>query len=73
MSIKISSPEEGKLQIDLDNGHVEALQKIVNDYNLQGEKEALSFLLGLISQANGTPIEVNGNKYVPPDSFRRRP
>jgi hypothetical protein len=71
MAISINSPEEGKLHIEMDNGHVVALKKIVNDYNLQSEKEALTFLLGLISQANGTPIEINGNKYVPPDSFRR--
>ncbi len=71
MAINITSPQEGKLDIQLDNGHVEALRKIVNDYNLKSESEAINFMLGLISQANGSPININGNTYVPPDAFRK--
>lgn len=70
MAIKIENPQEGKLNMEIDNGHAAALKKIVKDYNLKSEKEAIIFMLGLLSEAEGRPVEIAGNKYMPPDNFR---
>lgn len=73
MSIKITEKGGGKVDIEMDNGHVEALKKITKEYNLKSDSEAMYFMLALLSQANGNAIEINGTKYVPPDSFKNNP
>jgi hypothetical protein len=65
MSIRIDKTQEGKTIIELENGHIEALKKIIDDYNLLGEKEAISFMLSVFSQANGKKITVEGVNFVP--------
>lgn len=72
MSIKITDKGGGKMGIDIDNGHVEALKKITKDYSLQSDEQAMLFMLALLSQANGNVIEVNGTKYAPPDAFKKK-
>lgn len=71
MSINVRE-ESGKLVVDMDNGHVQALKKIVQDYNLLGEKEALGFILSVISQANGGPISINGNALIPSENIKKK-
>lgn len=70
MAIILNFPKDGEMDAHIDNGHLVALKKIVSDYNLKSEKEALSFLLAIISQANGSPIEINGSKYLPSDTLK---
>jgi len=73
MAININRKNTGdkaELHIDMSNGHLEALDKIVRDYGFPSEKEAVAFMLGVIAQANGTPVEVNGSKYVPSDALK---
>jgi len=71
MSITIKDKGNGQVNIDMDNGHVQALRKITKDYNLLGDEQAMLFMLALLSQANGSPVEINGGKFVPPDSFKK--
>ena len=71
--IKIIDSGQGKLSIEMDNGHVEALKKITKDYDLQNDEKAMLFMLALLSQANGSAVDVNGVKFVPPDSFKKQP
>lgn len=70
MAIKIERTD-GKLTIELDNGHVEAVDKIVKDYSLLGEKEAFGFMLATLSQANGGRIETPSGTYVPSESIKK--
>ena len=70
MAISTNEKPEGTLSIDLSNGHRETLKKIVKDYGLISEKEAIIFLLGVVSQANGKPIEVNGTQYLPSEPLK---
>lgn len=70
MAINIEKKED-KLVIEMDNGHVQALNDIVAQYNLISEKEALIFMLGLLSEAKGRDIEIGTKKFTPPDSFRK--
>lgn len=75
MAINIQKKKDAEeneiVQAEISNGHLQALKKIVKDYNLPSEKEALIFLLGVISQANGNPVEVGGSKYIPSDALKR--
>ena len=71
MSINVTEKEGGKLQVDLDNGHVTALKKIVEDYKLKGESEALSFMLSIISEAEGKPIGNGKGNFVPSEKLKK--
>lgn len=71
MSIEINKTQEGKIIIELENGHIEALKKIIDDYGLLGEKEAISFMLSVISQANGKKITVEGVNFLPSASIKK--
>jgi len=73
MAIKIEIPEEGKRKIDLDNGHVKALEKIVEDYGLKGENEALSFILSIISEAEGRAIDNGKGSFLPSEKLKKQP
>lgn len=61
----------GKTIITLENGHAIALEKIVNDYNLKGEVEALSFILSIISEADGGPINNGKGSFVPSERLKK--
>ncbi len=70
MAIKVTKNGE-KMNVEIDNGHAKALEKIVSDYNIKGEEEALGFILAVFSQGNGKKIEINGAAYEPADSIRK--
>ncbi|HTX86989.1 MAG TPA: hypothetical protein VMC41_02910 [Candidatus Nanoarchaeia archaeon] len=59
-----------KINISLDNGHAAALKKIVSDYNLKGEAEAMSFILSIISEADGKPINNSKGSFMPSESLK---
>jgi hypothetical protein len=61
-----------KIKAELNNGHVAALDKIVNDYKLAGEKEALDFVLSIISQADGNPINNGKGAYLPSERLKKQ-
>lgn len=60
-----------KIVIDLDNGHAAALAKIVKDYELKGEKEALSFMLSIVSEADGKPISNGKGSFLPSENLKK--
>ncbi len=70
MAINIKN-EVDKIEIELDNGHKAALEKIVQDYNLKGEKEALSFMLSVISDAEGNAIRIPKGSFVPSEDIKK--
>ena len=63
--------KDGKTIITLDNGHAGALEKIVNDYSLKGETEALSFILSVISEAEGKPINNGKGGFLPSEKLKK--
>lgn len=69
MAIEIKKETE-KVNISITNGHLEALNKVVKAYGLKSEKEAISFMLAITSQANGKPIEIGDDKYLPSESLK---
>lgn len=65
--------EGDKTILTLDNGHALALNKIVKDYNLKGEKEALSFILSVIAEAEGQAVNNGKGNYIPSDALKNSP
>jgi hypothetical protein len=72
MAINITKGE-GKADVELNNGHLAALEKIVKDYNLAGEKEALDFMLSIMSEADGKAINNGKGSFLPADKLKKQP
>ena len=70
MSVKITKNAD-KYSIEIDNGHVKALEKITSDYNIADEEKALGFVLSVIAQANGGKIETPAGVFVPSESIKK--
>lgn len=62
--------EAGKTEVEISNGHLAALEKIVKDYGLLGEKEALDFVLSIISEADGKAINNGKGSFIPSDKLK---
>ena len=71
MAINITKGE-GKADVELNNGHLAALEKIVKDYNLAGEKEALDFMLSIMSEADGKAINNGKGSFLPADKLKKQ-
>ncbi len=69
-----STNSEGKLEgkIDIDNGHLETLKKITEDYKIDGVEKALGFVLAIISKNGGKPIQVGGDSFVPGEAIKKK-
>lgn len=71
MAIDVKN-EGDKIIVTIDNGHREALARIVKDYNLIGEREALGFMLSIASDGKGKAIISNGEAYLPADDILKK-
>lgn len=69
MAISITKADGGA-KIDLNNGHLAALEKIVKDYGLVSEKEALDFILSVMSQADGNAINNGKGSFLPSEKLK---
>lgn len=67
--IKVEKKHDGTV-ITIDNGHRSALEKIIKDYDLKGESEALTFMLSVISEADGKVIANGKGSFLPSDSLK---
>lgn len=70
MAIEIKKDND-KIDAEISNGHKAALEKIVEDYNLKGEQEALSFMLSIFSDANGGPIKTPKGSFLPSEDIKK--
>lgn len=70
MAISIKK-ETGKVDVELSNGHLAALTKIVTDYELVGEKEALDFILSIVSEADGKAINNGKGSFLPSEKLKK--
>lgn len=62
--------EGGQATVNLNNGHLAALEKIVKDYHLIGEKEALDFMFSIMSQADGNAINNGKGSFLPSEKLK---
>lgn len=69
MAISIKK-ETGKTEIELSNGHLAALEKVIKDYKLAGEKEALDFILSIMSEADGKAINNGKGSFLPSEKLK---
>ncbi len=69
-----STNNEGKLEgkIDIDNGHLETLKKITEDYKIDGVENTLGFVLAIISKNAGRPIQVGTDSFVPGEAIKKK-
>ena len=72
MAIRKTKEEDGKAFIEIDNGHLQTLKKITEDYKIQDIEKTLGFILTVISKSEGKPIHVGENTFVPADAIRRK-
>jgi len=54
-------------------GRSTALEKIVRDYKLIGEKEALDFILSVVSEADGKAINNGKGSFVTSEKLTNPP
>ncbi len=69
----VTRNEGGKIVVELTNGHSAALEKVVKDYKLLGAKEALSFILSVMSEADGNGINNGKGVWIPADTLKVPP
>ena len=72
IEIKKDPNQDDKIEVDLDNGHAETLKKIVTDYGLISEKEAIGFMLAVFGQAEGKQINIEGKVFAPSQSIKKQ-
>lgn len=70
MSVKIEK-KDGKTFITLENGHAKALEKITEDYEIIDEEKAIGFILSILRDAEGSPIETKDGSFLPSDSIKK--
>lgn len=71
MAIEITneSPEEGKVTLEINNGHLEALRKLTSEYHIQDIQKALGFAIAVMSQGKGKPIKIGEDTFVPGEAI----
>jgi hypothetical protein len=67
-----SSPDETKVTIEIDNGHLEALKKITSDYEIADIEKTLGFLLAVVSKTDGKPIKIGADTFVPGQAIKAK-
>lgn len=74
MSIKITNnnPTEGKISIDIDNGHLEAINNIVKSYGIIDVEKALGFIIAVVSRGNGESIKIGHDEYLPGENIKQK-
>lgn len=60
-----------KVKITLDNGHAAALAKVMSDYNIVDEEKTLGFILTVMRDAGGKPVQTAGGSFVPSETIKK--
>lgn len=63
---------EGKVTLEINNGHLEALNTIKEEYDIINIEKALGFILAVVSQANGKPIKIGEDLYEPGEAIKNK-
>ncbi len=71
MSVKITKKEGGIVEITLDNGHAQALEKVTSDFNLLNEEKAVGFMLSVMRDADGKAIQTVNGSFVPTKEIKK--
>lgn len=76
MAVRKDSEEDGEAKFTINNGDLQALNRIKDQYNLTDGDDVLVFAIGLLSQSNGRPVTIvkdDGTtiKLLPSDELRR--
>ena len=53
------------------NGHVEALSKVMSDFQIADEEKTVGFILSVMRDADGKPIQTVKGSFVPSDKIKK--
>ncbi|PIQ68170.1 MAG: hypothetical protein COV91_05590 [Candidatus Taylorbacteria bacterium CG11_big_fil_rev_8_21_14_0_20_46_11] len=65
MTVKVIRKPNGEIEIILANGHAAALEKVRNDYRIKDDDKTVGFMLSVMREGGGSPIETQNGSYVP--------
>ncbi len=71
MSVKVVKKEGGIIEITLDNGHAQALEKVTSDFNILNEEKAVGFILSVMRDADGKSVKTANGSFVPVDEIKK--
>ena len=77
MAVKKDSEADGKAKFTINNGDLEALNRIKEQYHLSDGDDVIVFAIGLLDQAGGRPVTVEledgaRKKLLPSDDLKRK-
>lgn len=72
MAIKVTKKDGGIIEITLNNGHAQALEKVTNDYQIVDEEKALGFILSVMRDAEGKAIQTASGSFVPAEQIKTK-
>jgi hypothetical protein len=75
MPVKKTSEENGEANYTINNGDLQALNRIRGQYGLRDSDDVIVFAIGLLSQSNGRPVTVTKDdgsitKLLPADELK---
>ncbi len=70
MSVKVTKKDGGIIEITLDNGHAQALEKVTKDFNILNEEKAVGFILSVMSDADGKSVKTVNGSFIPVDEIK---
>lgn len=77
MAVRKTSEDNGEAQFTVNNGDLEALNRIKDQYNLRDSDSVITFAIGVLSQSNGRSITIQKEdgstvKLLPSDQLQRQ-
>lgn len=76
MAVKKDYEKDGKAGFTIENGDLEALNRIREAYDLKDSDDVIVFAIGLLSQGAGRPVTIvkddgSTTKLLPADKLKR--
>lgn len=76
MAVRKDSEDNGEAKYTINNGDLQALNRIREQYNLHDSNDVLTFAIGLLNQAGGRPVIIHNDQgtltnLLPSDELQR--
>lgn len=76
MAVRKVKDDAQESQFVITNGDLNALKKVTDQYNLKDSSDVITYALGILSQSNGRPVEIEREdgtklKLLPSDEIRK--
>jgi hypothetical protein len=76
MPVRKTSEKDGEAQYTINNGDLQALNRIKEQYGLRDSDDVITFAIGVLSQSNGRSVSITKDdgtvaKLLPSDQLKR--